>query len=1511
MKHVPKCRRTFVAQLATENSEFYGSEDGRGLLNVIELTFDHRWVYLYELVQNALDAQASSISIRVVKAGDGLVFQHNGDRALDNQDVIGLSKVFRSTKGARSVGFMGIGFKSVFIRFHEACISGWDWKFRYEIKQTIGEQFGDVQRDLLGAVTPIWDEEIALPDNGYTTRFELRKRKDEKGSLKSDLARFLPEDDRTSLAILAMSGLERLEIEGRIWELGVNKDYDGTYEAIALSETENRLWRVFPSEFHPSKEAIACFLEHRKIQPTAADREQVYADAARVRRVLGVLPLDNNGMPAPPSRGGVYATLPTEDSLPFGLHINADWLLSISRSGLREIEDNAWQRDIAGTIATILTQFLKWSANRHTTRAAAKSAFKALGQPSTEAGGLESLLAKECWLSMFREQIRDASIVPVWAETTDELAYAQPGDCIVPPAPIAKLFSKRPELRPAKLLNGYVLVNDVLGQTALGLLRSIGLLSEMSPKELENMWMDGIEDWWKSVEGDKRYRRELLFRLWAAIAELAGHDTWRNLSVRCMRSVTGEWVTVKKAAFLNEPLATNDEPGGRETRRLMKDVIPNANRLGAGWVNALRRSHRKRQYAKYAYRLRAWNWIENNARSIGLREIVKDALITQIASPEPDWSAFISLGHWAKHRNRPDLLSHVLVQSNGGMTAKATGEALVADPYVDKGNFRRCLWANVPAIDGDYLENDPKSAGAHEWRAFFEKAGAKGQLVVRTLKQTASRWERYKVAEFLGHDLDAIPDCNNDGYSLQDFYIEPEIHKHDTPRELRAALGPMLADGFRSLNGKGRRKISYFYYSQHEQEGVKPSIWVEKLCDLAWVPCGDNELRHPRDVLKEFDPARADAPFAKLPNQVLDMLEKEGVRFGANIPEAPSLRKLLTLGSKLEAKELAELLSDCREYATTDTERQLFGQAINDLELPTTDNQRIKLDRVVQRVGGRLRGSLGSWIIPLNKIDEILRIELEDGEFPHKFPETTTGEQALDYILDVWQRAQSNLAGLANEVRDVLPTAYGYLLEDIEKNAALLERWKDTVRRAMVFSDRRWIALKDVENVYFDDIEDRRFLPKQGQFSTVTAGHLGRTRNEQLASAEAIGLPHLSSVVSMNWVVGQKELQNSITWSSRFDLICNLLQSAKGNEFEEGGESNADSTLRLFHASELALHVSVDSFPEESVPVHARLHEGTLTVAGRPVQFGADAAKELLRLFSFGQRAGLAADLTGMFIAIEDGDFSLAAEKFRRSHAPAYDRAAIVGAGGTDTLDESGAIDQDSLSRHRPEEGEHAPIGETPTSGTTSQFDHNPSGVETAGATTDKDNEQPEEEHSRPFGGSYSKDRAMAKQNALARELRNSLKGEILPDADEVAQMKAISANGGAGDGLGDLEYRKIAVRYELDAGRKPELGDPHQSGWDVRSADPQTGRVRLIEVKGKGRPWDADEVVELSSAQVRKAFEATEYWYLYVVERVDESSYRVLVIDNPARNASKWLLCGESWRMAAEDVKVVSSTPD
>ena len=1485
-----KERGEFVAGLANTNREFYDRPQGRGMLRALELTFKHRWVYIFELIQNALDASARSIAIHISDDGDALIFQHDGTRALDEGDVEALSMVFRSTKGASTVGFMGVGFKSVFMRFQEARISGWGWTFRYEIAQIRGEEYGDVQTDLLGAVVPIWDGAVSLPEPGFTTRFELSRRTDQRADLESDLARFLPDNDRTPLAILAASNLKRLEVNGCVWELGVTGEHSGSLEATALSEAENRMWQLFSTQFQPSKQAIACFLEHRKIRPAKDERDQVYADAGRPRQILGVLPLDNEGLPAPPSRGSVYATLPTEVTLPFGLHVNADWLLDLSRSGLRGLEGNPWQRGIADGIVEILAQFLEWSADTLVEPHAAKIAFQALALPSTEASGLEALLAEDDWLSRLRDRFEDATVIPVWTAGTSKLAYAKPRDALVPPDPLAKAFRAQPDLQPAVLLKGSVLRDDVLGRGAVELLGRLELRTEMLPRDLEHAWEGGLEDWWETLPDNHEIRRHLLFHIWAAVADLGPDDAWTDIELPCIRSVTGQWLSVSETTFLNEPLPTEHEPGGRETRQFMQSVIQDANRLDEGWVSALRQG--RQNEPERVWLSQVWDWVEDHAHGISLQDIVKDAVNVLVgSSANPDWSVLLPLGHWAKHRNRPGLLTYVLVESESDLQGVPISEALLANPYVEHGQDRRQLFPAAPAIAAVYFEDDPKSGGTYEWRVFFEKAHARGKLQVQPLEERCWRVEDQRVAEFLDSDVAMISESNDSGYLLLDFDIEPSLPDPDAPEELRKALATWLDDGLGALKQMGKRKASYFYYSKYESVGNRPSAWASKLAELAWVPCDDGKLRCPQDALPTPDPVREDAPVAQLSPELLSVLDQEGLEFGTAIPEATSLRRLLATGTHIEAEELAQLISDCREQVMTDADLRLLEQALQDLRVPSDDGRRIPLKRIVQRVGGR-RGALGGWIVPLDRINETLRMELQHPDFPSDFPETTTGEQSLDYILEIWKRARSLPEGLANEVRDVLPMAYAYCLEDCEEDTSLHDRWTAAFPDAIVFAEREWIVLAESDSTYLDDIEDKRFFPGHVPVRIVTAGHLGRSRDEQFRTADAISVPLLSSVVTLDWRVGDETAVDD-NWISRFDIIHGLLLRVRQSERAESDGTGSDTGAppALVSARKLAVDVRVGSDAAQHVPVNARLHRGTLTVAGRPVEFGADAAKELLREFSFGQRANLAADLTGMLSAIgTEEDFRLSVEKFAWSHVPGYE--------STDAQGSLVWMTKQTMGQDDPSEADDTTQAEAQGEG------HPDAGAVDAPAGTPGASD--------PTGNSYPKGRALAKPNSLVEQLKSSLKGEIAPSHEEDGTDEPGTTNRDSRGDLGDEEYREAAAQYEREADREPELGNPRQTGWDIRSVDPKTSAVRLIEVKGKGRSWDEDEVVELSRAQVREAFKATDgqaagSWYLYVVEKTADNAFHVLPIENPAHVATRWILSGRAWRWVAEDPKHIT----
>ena len=1509
MDHTHRNQRAFIEQLARENREFYGTPDGRGVLRAFELTFEHSWTYIFELVQNALDAGAQSIALRIGEDGDASTLQHDGHRSMGEKDVEGLSKVFRSTKGASTVGFMGVGFKSVFSRFQEARISGWDWTFRYEIDQIEGEKYGDLQPDLLGAVVPIWDDSIAVPDPGFTTRFEMRRRKDAGPDLRSDLAHFLPDDDRTPLAILAVSGLQRLAVDDWVWEMAVGEEQDGSSEVTARSGNEILLWQLFSMLFEPSRKAIARFLEHRSIQPSEDEREQVYTDAARPRRVLGLLPLDDDGMPAPLARGGVYATLPTDVTLPFGLHINADWLLNISRSGVREIENNAWQREIVDRIADVLASYLGWVSRSLSAPAAVRAAFGALASPTAERSGLEAQLAGESWQSRLRNCLEDAAVFPVWTGAADALGFAKPGGLIVPPPPLAEAFAEEPGLRPSVLLQGPVLMSKLLGADALDLLERIGLFTEMSPRALKHAWPDGLKIWWKTLADEPDHRRHLLFRIWAAIADLVDDDAWQDVALPCCRTVTGKWLPVREVVFLNEPLPSKREPGGPEVRQFIEPFIPDANRVPDKWIVELRQgAAREARERRPGTLSQTWGWFDDHARSIGLREVVADTMHGLASSPLPDWSALVPLGHWAKHRNRPDLLTLVQVDTESGPKGIPAAEALLADPYVECGRDRRRLFPTVSAISAEYLEQDPKYADARKWRTFLEKAGTKGALQVRRVETHAPRWNYKQVSEFLGL---AIGESNDSGYTLVDFDIKPNLPDQDSPKALRAALAAWLEDDFNGLRDKGKRQVEYFYYSGYKPTGNVPSAWVTKLSELAWVPCHDDQLRRPQDTLPQPDPALDQAAVAKLSSELLSMLIEEGVKFGSAIPKAPSLQRLSAMGSRLDAEALAQLLHECREQITKDDDQEHFEQIVRELTIPSNNSERIPLARIVRRVGGgeRLRGALGGWIVPLDRVSTVLRTELVRPDFPYEFPDTTTGHQALAYLREVWKRARLSPQGLANDVRDVLPVAYGYCLEDCSKDPSLSADWKAAMLDAVVFADREWIAVAETDNIHFDDLEDRRFFPSQIQLRTATSGHLGDSRSDQIRTAEAIGLPRLSSSVTMKWYGEDETLPVADDWVSRFALIYELLRRVRGSERAEnnGMETELGTGLGLICVRELILDISVGSNPAERVPVNARLNKGILTVTGRPVQFGADAAKELLRHFSFGQRGNLAADLTGMLGAIDDAsDFILAVDKFRRSFALNFELPTMfrTGSGDGDTTRSENRSPQATEKQAGIDKSVPVSALSNPSKPEKSRSSDNASAPAPSHVPDTSGHDE-----SDSAGGSYTRARALAKQNALADQLRNSLKGEIEPSADDDAASKTTTTDGNPGANLGDELYRKVVAQYEKEAGREPELGDPRQAGWDIRSIDPKTKGVRLIEVKGKGCPWVGDEVVEISQAQARKAWQVNSAWYLYVVERIDDGSFTVLPINNPVQRAGKWILCGQSWRMLAEESRQVNQS--
>ena len=155
----------------------------------------------------------------------------------------------------------------------------------------------------------------------------------------------------------------------------------------------------------------------------------------------------------------------------------------------------------------------------------------------------------------------------------------------------------------------------------------------------------------------------------------------------------------------------------------------------------------------------------------------------------------------------------------------------------------------------------------------------------------------------------------------------------------------------------------------------------------------------PAEVLPHADPDFDDAPIASIEPSLAQRLQEEGVRFGSKVQKSPTLRRLSRRGAeRLADSELAALLCEaCAEVDRGHVTQEDLLEALNDVRL-----HEVPLKRVVQQTGSGHghRSDLDGWIVALEGVEQSLSTAVS--ELPMTIPVTTTGRQALDFLLHIW-----------------------------------------------------------------------------------------------------------------------------------------------------------------------------------------------------------------------------------------------------------------------------------------------------------------------------------------------------------------------------------------------------------------------------------------------------------------------------------------------------------------------------
>ena len=643
-------------------------------------------------------------------------------------------------------------------------------------------------------------------------------------------------------------------------------------------------------------------------------------------------------------------------------------------------------------------------------------------------------------------------------------------------------------------------------------------------------------------------------------------------------------------------------------------------------------------------------WITSHSQGFSLKKAVQKAFRALEDADVPDWAVLVPFSFWALRSDNAALVCHALVESDNGTRGIPIADALLADPYIPSGKQRRILFPQYLAISALYAEKYKGQIKHEQWCALFEKQRARGAWSVRKVQKHVD-WDRGRVAQFLGEPVNSDATY---GYTLVDFDLEPSAPYSSDGNETLRAVAMWLAEDPEKLIGTGRRKVEFKRYDDYSVPGKTSSQWVRRLRDLAWVPDGDGVPRRPSEVLPRRDATREEAPVASLSKRLIEILESEGIRFGVSVPRAQPLLRLQRVGSKLDAKDLASLLREARKQIETEADRSSFEHVVLQLSIPLVGKRRFPIQRIVRTVGGANRDDLG-WVADLSDCEEKLRGELLHRDFPFQIPETTTGTQALGYLKDVWDKARKSPAKLDRDVRRTMPIAYDYCICGLDSDGFASD-WAFAVGNAVVCTDGTWIPPTDPGRpVYFDDLNDRRFLPRETDIHIADSEYLGATFARRQRAADALGLTPLSSAVKITWP-DPCLLPTPQEWQPRFQRMCELLSNVDGNSGREGTEDGDSGLLHgdlaIQRVERLSPDISIHGGRAECVPIDARLRTRELSVCGEPLNFGSDAAKELLRASGLSAR-DLATDVTALFCAIDSSSaFRTAAQKFIRAHTP-------------------------------------------------------------------------------------------------------------------------------------------------------------------------------------------------------------------------------------------------------------------
>ena len=324
-----------------------------GAIDRLQKAFPGRGHFLMEFIQNADDADSKSMKIEIDK--ECIKIFNNGDY-FDLEDIKSICKVGRSSKTPEHyIGYLGVGFKSVFLISNCPQIYSGSYQFKFDKNRWENPEHTPWQ------VMPIWiDNNLDVQNESWKTVFIIPKAEEIDEKIMQKLEEEVSPKHLNNRVILFLRNINEFEIHDKIENIKrkivKSKDISkSNYEICSVDEYKN--------EELKTKDRWLIFRNSECIVPTEVKEDQATIDWERQnvtkREVLAVFKLDDENNLLEEERGtahtGVFSFLPlkeTESGLRF--LIQTDFLTTPGRADIQR--ESLWNEWLAKEIYTLIEE---------------------------------------------------------------------------------------------------------------------------------------------------------------------------------------------------------------------------------------------------------------------------------------------------------------------------------------------------------------------------------------------------------------------------------------------------------------------------------------------------------------------------------------------------------------------------------------------------------------------------------------------------------------------------------------------------------------------------------------------------------------------------------------------------------------------------------------------------------------------------------------------------------------------------------------------------------------------------------------------------------------------------------------------------------------------------------------------------------------------------------------------------------------------------------------------------